>query len=543
MWRGAIFVLFAAAALGQPFVYYRGAVNAASYLRPGLPNGSIAQGSMFSIFGRNLGPASPQLASAFPLQPTLAGVSVELRQGTTMLNALPFFVSAGQLNVILPSNTPVGAVSLRVIYNGQTGNPIPINVSAASIGLFSVNGEGFGPGIVQNVVSQTSQPINSLTTTARPGQAEILWGTGIGAATFSDAIAPLAVTLDSTLELFVGGKKAVVSYAGRAHCCAAIDQILFTVPADTPTGCYVPVVARSRGVVVSNTVTMAIDQTGGACSDAHNPLNQARAGGKIAIAQLARQNLHVDVNVSQPYDLTLDHLLAAFRNSPASDFYFNALAAPPPLGTCTTYGGGADSIFGNSSPFGPPGAQINPGGPLRVEASSASASAPVTAGYEGTFYSLLGLQGPPGTAGPPGLLNTGPFTLVGAAFRAALDNVAPLNWTNRGQITTVMRTGDLVLTWSAPPGASRAALITGFGENRSQNAVSGFVCLASPGATSFTLPSYVLAAIPASDDGGYFSSAEISLVNAPVSGTGSLPGFDASFLGMSAWSTKTVVIK
>jgi uncharacterized protein (TIGR03437 family) len=543
MHRVAVFLLFAAAAIGQPFVYYRGVVNSASFLPPGLPNGSIARGSMFSIFGRNLGPASAQQVSAFPLQATFAGVSVELSQGSTKVNALPVYVSATQLNVILPSSTPVGAVSLRVLYNGQTGNPIPITVAPTSIGLFSVNGGGFGPGIVQNFVSQASQPINSLSATARPGQTEILWGTGIGPATFSDAVAPTAVTLDSSLELFVGGKKATIAYAGRTPCCASIDQIVFTVPADAPSGCYVPVVVRTRVVVVSNTVTMAIHPTGAPCSDAHNPLNDARAGGRTAFAQLARENLRVDVKVPQPYDVTMDHLLAAFRNSSASDFYFSALTAPPPLGTCTAYGGSTKSMFTNSSPFGPPGTQLNPGGPLRVEAGSTSVSVPTTSGFEGTFYSLLGAQNPLGFASPPTLLNNGPFTLMGGAFRAALDNATPMNWTNRDQVREMDRTKDLLLTWESAPGPSRGVAIIGVSARVSGNAASGFLCLAPSGATSFTVPAYVLTALPVNESGDFFASTQLSLVNMPLTSGASLPGFDYSFLGVSNWSSKTAVTK
>ncbi len=504
---------------------------------------------MFSIFGRNLGPATPQQVSAFPLQPALAGVSVELSQGSTKVNALPAFVSAGQLNMILPSNTPIGAVSLRVVYNGQTSNPIPINVTAASIGLFSVNGGGFGPGIVQNFVSQASQPINSLNATARPGQTEILWGTGIGAATFSDAVAPTAVTLDTSLELFVGGKKAAVAYAGRTPCCASIDQIVFTVPFDTPSGCYVPVVARSRGVVVSNTVTMAIHPAGAPCNDAHNPVANQQSGGKTAIAQLARETLRVDVGVQQPYDVTLDHLLATFRDNVASDFYFSALTAPPPLGTCTVYSGNADRAFSNDSPFGPPGSQVNPGSQLKVEVAAASAKAASRTGYEGTFYALLGAQNPLGVPSPPPILNSGPFTLSGpgsavvAAFRAVLDNVSSLGWTNRDQVREIDRVKDLLLTWSAAPGSARGVLITGFSQRVSSNSFGGFVCLASTGATSFTVPAYVLQALPASDSREHFASGQISIVNAPFASGAILPAFDRSFVGLSNWSSKTTVTK
>jgi hypothetical protein len=49
----------------QPILYSRGAVNAASLAPFGLPNSAIAAGSIFTIFGENLGPVVGQTAAAF----------------------------------------------------------------------------------------------------------------------------------------------------------------------------------------------------------------------------------------------------------------------------------------------------------------------------------------------------------------------------------------------------------------------------------------------------------------------------------------------
>jgi uncharacterized protein (TIGR03437 family) len=547
MIRLAVCFLFAAAAFGQPFVYYRGAVNAASFLPPGLPNGAIARGSMFSIFGRGLGPGTPQLVSAFPLQTSLGGVSVELTQGAVTVDALPVFVSAGQLNVILPSNTPLGALSLRVRYGGTSSNPIPIEVVASSIGVFSVNGGGFGPGIVQNFVSQADQPVNSLSATARPGQTEILWGTGLGAAPFPDSVAPTPGSLATPVEVYVGGKRAAVAYAGRTPCCASIDQIVFTVPADAPAGCYVPLVVRTDGAVVSNTVTMAIHPTGAPCSDAHHPLTgQPRSGGRIAVAQLFREAIRVDRRTSQPYDVVLDSLLAAFRESPPSDFQFSALTALPPRGTCAVYAGAASRMIAPASAFAPPGSQLSPGSPLRVQAGAMNARVSNSSGFEGTFFALLGGQNPVQAIAPAPLLNTGPFTLSGpggavtAAFSAMLDNVSPVNWTNRDQVSTVRRTQDLTLTWAGSPGASRGVAIVGVSERTPSDAQAMFVCMGAEGAGSATIPAYVLGALPASAANDFASLTRISIGNVPA-GSAALPGFDATALGVSSWTSKTVV--
>ncbi len=63
--RIAIGVVFAIAVQAKPAIYLHQVVNAGSYYPPGLPAGSIAQGSLFSIFGAALGPATRDLANQF----------------------------------------------------------------------------------------------------------------------------------------------------------------------------------------------------------------------------------------------------------------------------------------------------------------------------------------------------------------------------------------------------------------------------------------------------------------------------------------------
>src|SRR5690349_24924198 len=113
------------AAFGQvvPAIFNRGVVNAASFLPGGLAGGAIAQGSIFSIFGRRLGPAaSPALS--FPLQNSLGGVSVRVFQGAASVAAIPVYVSAGQINAIMPSNAPLGTASVQVTFNNLQSNPV-----------------------------------------------------------------------------------------------------------------------------------------------------------------------------------------------------------------------------------------------------------------------------------------------------------------------------------------------------------------------------------------------------------------------------------
>ena len=120
--------------------------------------------------------------------------------------------------------------------------------------------------IIQNYNSAADQVVNTLATAAKPGQYAILWGTGLGPDGHSDVDAPQPTDIPVNLELYVGGKLAVVTYKGRSGCCSGIDQIVFQVP-DGLDGCYVPLVARI-GNAVSNFTTMSVAASGGVCSDA-----------------------------------------------------------------------------------------------------------------------------------------------------------------------------------------------------------------------------------------------------------------------------------
>ena len=172
--------LLVASACAQPLVYNRGVLNAASFMPQGLAGGGIAQGSIFSIFGTRFGPGSPVEASAFPLGTTLGNVSVTLTQGATTVNAIPLYVSNTQVNAIMPSNAPLGRVSLRVLSGALKSPPVPVTVVTSAFGIFTAGGAGTGPGILQNYITAVNQPINEPSIAAQPGQTIILWGTGLG---------------------------------------------------------------------------------------------------------------------------------------------------------------------------------------------------------------------------------------------------------------------------------------------------------------------------------------------------------------------------
>src|SRR5260370_24565727 len=89
----------------QTRVFGRGIVNAASFMQAGLPAGSIARGSLFSIFGQRIGPtSSPTLT--FPLSTNLGGVSGQATQANTPATPPPALLTPAHANPLLPPTPP-----------------------------------------------------------------------------------------------------------------------------------------------------------------------------------------------------------------------------------------------------------------------------------------------------------------------------------------------------------------------------------------------------------------------------------------------------
>ena len=487
-----------APAFCQPLIGPDGVVNSASFAPARSPGGAVAQGSIFSIFGTGLGPATGVQPTAFPLLTTLGGVSVKVTQGNTSVDAIPLYASAGLVNAIMPSNAPTGRVSVRVTYNGTAGNFAPVRIAVNAPGIYSATGAGLGPGILQNFVSATVQPINSAFVTATPGQTMILWLTGLGPIKAPDNLAPPVGSLSFPVEIWVGGKQVTnIAYSGRTPCCAGVDQVVFTLPANVPAGCFVPVTVRVAGTAVGNTVTMAIDANGSACSDSANPLSgPLTQGGKLGAVGLMRTSLHSDSGTFP--DITADRAVAAF-NVPvgAVGFIFNAAVAIPPAGSCTVYSA-AGNIAGETPLFAFNTRVMDAGTLTLTAASGRQTFSKVTLGSP--VYSTT--QGSSLSGSPPLYVNPGLFQISGAggsdvsAFNLSLTvSATGLNWTNSNQIQSVDRTQPLNFTWS---GTAGAVVITGSAYDVPNNLSGEFLCVAPTGATSFSVPSWVLANLPPS---------------------------------------------
>jgi len=494
----------------QPCIAANGVHNAASAAPIFLFDSSIAQGSIFSIYGTNLGPGSSP-ALAFPLQTTLAGVSVQVSSGSTTVNAIPIFVGPDQINAILPGSTPTGSATVTIAYNGQTSNAVSFQVIANSLGIFTVGSTGAGAGIITGANNQ----LYSVNSPANPGDAATIWGTGLGASPGDNGSSPPQQIDMPTLPLtvYVGAQQTAVTYRGRSVFTGE-DQINFVVPSGI-TGCFVPV-AVQIGNVVSNFVTMPIAPAGQSCPDpviGLGSFNGSPPTGNVTLTRSMMIGTTTSTTDSGQAFFGDPQILASPPAPPVSGNPYNL-----PSGTCI--GGvmvqGVFDLLVNVLDAGP---AITITGPQSSQQLLASAS------YSAQF------GGGSGANAQPLYLNAGAYTAsgpggseVGAEVGPFSQNFTipqPLTWTNQGNITTVDRFASLEVTWTGGDPNSTVQITGNF---------ATFICNANTSNQHFIIPAFVLLSLAPSSG---TSTSDLTL------STTSTTAFTAS--GISSGTINSVV--
>lgn len=165
-----------------------------------------------------------------------------------------WYTSAGQLAGLLPSSAAPGAYDVRVTYNGQTSATQRVQVVARNFGFATQSQNGQGP--AQATINDaflnrftTAQLGNVQTRPERAGDVVVLWGTGLGADTASDATGGISgdQTAAAQVRVILGGVEITPLYAERSNGSPGLDQINFVVPSNVQLGCFVPVRVRAGG--------------------------------------------------------------------------------------------------------------------------------------------------------------------------------------------------------------------------------------------------------------------------------------------------------
>ena len=430
-----------------------------------------------------------------------------------------------------------------------------MQVVKANFGTFAVNSAGFGPGVIQNFLAADNQPVNSLTQTAKPGIPIVLWGSGLGPVP-DDTVAPTAGDLATPIQILVGGKAAVKLYGGRAPCCSGLDQLVFTLPADAPLGCNVPVQIVTAGTISSNVTTMAISADGSPCRDEINPFNLAPlTGGRVGTVLLTRVSNYGRKRGAAPGS-TADIAAATFRNySGGNQFAFEPSYSLPPVGTCTVYTAVAPSFTDAAfrGKFYPAFAVLDAGTNLSVSTQPRTGSVLREIAHPRDYSGLLGGSLPGLSA--PFLNTTETFTVAGSGgsqvgtFSVPLNKLPGITWTNVASTTVIDRSQPLRVTWEVTnPGAvglaGYAVTIVGAATSLPENATAMFQCVAKASDGAFVVPSAILRSLPAGRVEPTDSTAVLGLGVVPLRGAVfSAANLDSGVAIMISASVATVTLQ
>jgi uncharacterized protein (TIGR03437 family) len=459
-------------------------LNNYSYTPAGFVNSGIAQGALFVIFGTGL--ADPTKAAALQdatrgLPTALNGARVEVTSGGATVTPAFYYASATQMALVLPSNTPVGTAQVTVSYNGQTSVAYSFQVVQTAPGFATYYGTGTGLGAALNAMTYAPYSyVNSIP----PGTTVVLYGSGLGADPATDAkYVPATFNINSLAHIYVGGVDAPILYQGSFDY-PGLDQIDVTIPLSAPTGCNVSLVGVTAAGVPTNFITLPIGN--GTCSDpafgiTGNLLLQTTV--KTALVQFL-------VQPSAPGNAN-NYAFANFDSFSGSNFpSFLAespgVAAWPSLNTCVV----SQTLEPPSSPTsrGLNGGSVSVSGPVGV---------PVNLGSEG--FASLSPTFIPATGGSFTFQSTGGAD-VGIFLATTIVSNPEFSWTNLSAAFAVTRSSGLPVTWSGG-GTNSYVQISGTwsagGGPNPTGATARFNCTVPASAGQFTVPPYMLAALPA----------------------------------------------
>lgn len=538
-------------------------VNGGSYTT------GIAPGSIFVVFGTNLAGDAVVVNSSLPVQTRLGDVSVRFTPaaGGNSIDALMVYTTRNQIAGLLPSSAAPGDYNVTVTYNNRTSAPARVTVVARNFGIVSADGSGTGQGQLQNFRSATEWDLNRVakgrlgpytTSPAAPGQVLVIWGTGLGADPASDQDGGVSRNFTADTRVLLAGREITPAYAGRSSGLPGTDQINFTLPADAPLGCSIPLQVRA-GDTYSNTVFIAVAQPGAtACQHPHlnqEALVRISEGGKIVTGSfvLSKQSTSISV-MGFSLDTTTELISGSFQRVGAGGVanISGNQASVLPMGACTVFRmtGGQEALLYGAPPVEP----LDAGAQLVLNGPGAANVAVLREGTSKTYTKTLAQSTPglPGglPGGIPGLgggtnasvITQGTYTLRGTGgadigpFTATLTVPAPITWTNQSSINEINRNAGVTVTWSGG-GSNDLVFILGTSARRAGGTQDKpifdavvFVCQANASAHTFTVPATVLSQLPPTT-GSIETGEGMSILGIQQSGDGAGGRFTAPLTG------------
>jgi uncharacterized protein (TIGR03437 family) len=474
-----------------------GLANNYSGIPAGLPSYGIAPASLFIIYGSDLSNAgTPVLqSSAAPGLPlTLNGTSISVTVNGITTSPAIYYTSPTQVAAVLPSTTPAGTGTIIVTYNGTPSSPFTILVTKSAFGIDTLYGTGSG-GIVATVGSTVITPTDS----ASPGQTITIWGSGLGADTANnDRTYPMKQDNLGDAAVYIGGFKATVTYAGRSQY-PGVDQVNVVVPSQLTGGCSNAVVVVAHNID-SNFGGLPVNPGGGVCVDAIYGINGTQLSetgsqgtvkaGSLTLFQSTLPSSDFGALKAHAQPFTTVYTAGGFFSS-TTGFSYVGGSSFLSLGSCIIILPSNVTVTGGTSNGLDAGPSIGlAGGDLSTSLTEVATSGPGVGDYEselktplqgGTAYTFTGTGGK----------DVGPF-------KGTITFPVPLDWTNESSITTVTESGGQLITWT---GGANGTYVYIEGSSSTSPATGepvsiSFVCIVPVTDQQFTIPAYVLLALP-----------------------------------------------
>ncbi|HTS62982.1 MAG TPA: hypothetical protein VMH28_13225 [Candidatus Acidoferrales bacterium] len=486
-------------------------LNNSSRISPGLPHYGIAPSSIFVVTGSGLAdPTDPVLqSSAGPGLPlTLNGASLSVIVGGVTTHPAIYYTTPTQIAAVLPARTPLGAGTLSLTYKGATATS-PIQVVANALGINLYNGAGVA-------TDASTGSLITYSNSASPGQTIVLWTTGLGADPLDSDTTFTASphSVSAPLHIYIGGVEAPILYQGSAGY-PGVNQINLTIPSSAPPGCFVAL-AAVVGSQIDHTVTLPIRSGGGVCLDPVTGFTGdqiAPSGGQTLRTGLVSV-LQGNAADARTGNITTTNSADAAFQKYSGLYPSNNMVSP---GSCIIY---------DLTPVPTPSLTGLDAGTITLSGPTGS---PVTLasqlGIKGAFFAQLAAGAIPQTGGSFTFKATGGADV--GSFTSTLTFANPLlNWTNRSAVSSILKTRDLTITWS---GGNPGTYVNIYGSstvvNRATNStVTGaFACEAAVEAGQFTVPAYILSALPDGSGGfgiqnGFFQPLTASGLDNGVAG-------------------------
>lgn len=239
-------------------------VNASNY------TAEATSDSIVAIFGNGMA-RTTSAASALPLPIELGGVSVSVDGKPAGL----FFVSANQLNILVPAGLQPGKAQVAIELNDEVIALGVLTLSEIAPSLFTADasGKGIPAGVALRVKSNGQQSYEALARfesgkavpvviTRRNGESVFLLLFGIGIRTAPDSDGNTGNGVAENVTVTIGGVNVPVSYAGRAPGFAGLDQLNIQLTSNVPAGNNLPLIVKvydgNGNLLLANTVTISV---------------------------------------------------------------------------------------------------------------------------------------------------------------------------------------------------------------------------------------------------------------------------------------------